>query len=191
MATLSDGFTRANGGLGANWTTSGGFAAPAIVGNAWTAGTASSYAEAMYTGSGLLGSAQSVSVTLQTRESGASVFNLLLRISTTGTGANGYIGQVNDILSLFRIIRLDGGSELVLNTAASTISGGDTYTFEARNNTLTLKRNGAAVVTHSDSSYSNIGFQGLGAYSTANTLALDDWSASDLTGGGLLLRMVN
>lgn len=191
MATLSDNFNRANGGLGANWTTSGGFTAPAIVSNAWTNGASGVQTEALYTGSGLIGTAQSTSVTLTTRESGNSVINLLLRVTDTTAGRGGYIGQINDSLSLFRIIRLDGGVETVLTTAASTIANADVFTFEARNNTLTLKRNGSSVLTWDDSNYSGIGYQGLGGYSVANTIVLDDWSASDLTGGGLLLRMVN
>lgn len=90
----------------------------------------------------------------------------------------------SDGLSDTAIVRVDTGSLTVLGTAnATTFVSGDIVRLEANGTSLVLKKNGAAVLSVSDASYS-AGQTAMGGYSVTGTLRFDNFQADALSGGG-------
>jgi hypothetical protein len=170
-ATLpaADDFNRADSAsLGANWTADSTLSTAGISGNQmtaygpdyalswWSADTFSNdqYAQATITGTG--------------GDTGVAV-----RVS----GDNGYIAYWagSGSTGLF-ILRRDAGAYVTLATLASQSLVGQVLRIEATGTTITVKKNGTAVLTATDATYAT---GSAGIYATTGG-TLDDWSGGNV-----------
>src|SRR6201995_6072401 len=103
-ATVSDSFDRANGGLGSNWTTVAGTAAPQISGNTLHAGTASSLNSAYWSAS-TFGADQFAQGTLPGSSGGNYGPGLSVRLSSS----KGYILWYGNSANTVSLGRMDSG----------------------------------------------------------------------------------
>jgi hypothetical protein len=183
-----DDFNRANGGLGANWTTLSGKSPPQINTNEVTT-RASTEDGALWTAD-TLDADQWVEadITVNTSSTNNSMWLMLRMNSGAGYycayprfgGTNAEIGKLT-------------GSEPVDPVLASTSIGTWTGTrkirFEAVGNQLTLYADGVEVATVSDSTYTATGNTGLLTYSSnAGYADWDNFSAGDWTDPAGTLR---
>jgi len=164
-----DNFNRANGGLGANWTTAYGTAF-AIASNQVTATNS---------GQGAFWSATTFSADQfsEANVSPASGFaGPTVRMVAPG---NGYIclEQFNS-LGIFKLTTGNAGSALA--SSAPTTSAFDTVRLEVSGNSLTCRMNGpsgASIITASDATYSS-GSPGFSTFVTG--AAVDNWNGGNL-----------
>ena len=177
-AQATDNFSRANGGLGANWTINTIGAGLQIVGNRVQT-PAGEYAESLHTGTAF-GAAQFSEVQHVSGLS-AGVINLVVRAReyTIGGVGDGYIGQLNGFESRWKIFRVTNNQEFEINSGPLTFASNDTFYFEANGSTLTLKKNGVTLGTGTNSQYPS-GDSGFGLYSNGGLL-VDNWRGGEIT----------
>lgn len=170
MSTLfTDNFNRANGGLGANWTSLGG--AGTISSNQYACpGTAG----ADYYNGGTPGAAAWTSANAATRVSAANYHGIFLRFDTALF--NWY--EVNWDTSNARIVRVDGGVGTTLGATITPPSNGDVVRIEMRGSTISVYYNDTLQTTRTDSTYTASGRAGIIALGTAGRL--DDFSTGTL-----------
>lgn len=175
MTTLAtDDFNRANGTLGANWTTVTGFNAFQIASNVVTQVTEPGDTGARYNAVTFPNDQWSqVTVDVSINSNGGPA----VRMATDGS-ANYYVFVVAG--GEYRIYSISGGSGSLISNAAGSFSNGDVAYLEIQGTTLIAKKNGVQVLTITDATHS-AGAAGIHAYSIGS---LDDWSAGDFAGGG-------
>src|ERR1700759_4338511 len=115
-ATASDSFDRANGGLGSNWTTVAGPAAPQISGNTLHAGTASSLNSAYWSAS-TFGADQFAQGTLPGSSGGNYGPGLSVRLSSS----KGYILWYGNATNTVSLWRMDSASSWTQLKASGTL----------------------------------------------------------------------
>lgn len=189
MAVLAtDNFNRANGGLGANWTTMVGDDLPNISSNAVVDSdmTNNIDAGAYYNATSAPNDQYSkvTGITMTTE----SVPGTVVRCNTSGAITRYFSffdtpgGSAN-----FTIYKVVTGTYTSILTGTATIANGDTQQLEVQGTTLNIKRNGTSLNTVGDSAIASGQF-GITVVSIANagtTGVLDDWEGGDFTLAGL------
>lgn len=189
MATITESFTGSNGDVSANWTDNfGGAGSPAgfpggklqISSNQVT-GVNTQYRENRYTGSALQTAHYYAQIKYKSGTLTNFALNLVVRGVDTGANRDAYIGQLgyNGSAITWKIIRQTNSVETTLSTGTTTVAADDVFRFEANASALTMKKNGTALGSVSDSTYTAAGAPGLGLYQQA-TILWDDFEAGDL-----------
>lgn len=199
--SVLDDFNRANGTLGANWTTQGGAAAPAIVSNQLSSGT-NTYASAIWTSGATFADPQEVFVTLVTKPSGNLTNGLwvgVFRSAGSMSDSVNYDGYEFDCLtgsgttSRFSLWRVSDGAytQVVANTD-STFNAGDAIMLTAAGGVVSGYRrlsgawDSTPIVTYTDGTpLTGAGRLYTGITDTASGAGrLDDFGGGTTTGGG-------
>lgn len=182
----TDNFTRANGGLGANWTTVTGASAPQIVGNlVEPAAVGGTNSEARWNADALGNDqyAEIVIVALNTasgRQAAAMVRCASAARTFYSAQASGPLGATTTITLEKRV----AGTKTVLGSVVTTVAANDVLRISAVGTVLTATLNGATVIQLIDSTIA-AGSPGLviatdvGAITDAK---LDSWRADVLPG---------
>jgi len=168
-----DNATRANGGIGANWTlTNNGIN---ISSNNFV-GTVGATNDVAYWSASLFGPSQFSQVTL-TALNGTSDFpGVAVLLSGSGAATQGY-NCVEDTTNIF-IQRISGTSNTTLTSAASAGAIGDILRLEvAPGGVLTCYKNGVSTLTATDTAYTS-GQPGLFLFGT--TATSKNWSGGNL-----------
>jgi hypothetical protein len=174
--TVSDTFDRANGGLGSNWTTTPGTAAPQISGNTLHAGTASSVNSA-YWSANTFGNDQFAQGTLPASSGGSDGPGLAVRLS----GAKGYFlwyGNGTNAVSLWRMDSASSWTQLSASGTLTISPATDVWKIQVVGSTITGYQNGTQVVQATDTSITS-GSPGVWLYYAANQI--DNWSGGNVT----------
>jgi hypothetical protein len=173
-ATASDTFDRANGALGANWTTTPGLAAPQISGNTVRAGTANSVNSAYWSAT-TFGSDQFSSGTMPASSGASYGPGLAVRLS----GTKGYFlwyGNSAGTVSLWRMDSASSWTQLKTSAALSVTPATDVWKIQVTGSTVSGYQNGNLVVTTTDTKITS-GSPGVWLYYAANQI--DNWSGGD------------
>lgn len=146
-ATISDNFNRANGGLGSNWTTVSGTAAPQIVNNTAQPGSAGTLNSA-YWSANTFGSNQYAAASFPN----SSGTNYGPAIAVRLSNSKGYILWYGNSANTVSIWRMDSSSSWTQLKASAklTIAATDVWKLQAVGSTLTAYQNGKQVVTTTD-----------------------------------------
>ena len=186
----ADNFDRADGGLGANWTTVGAFTAPAIVSNLVQPGILGGSGSLAVRTAEPFGSDQYVQMTITTLATASNrIAGVIMRNANPANRTNyecQALGPLGSTTTL-TIYRFNAGAPTVLATtgAAATVASGDILYCEVVGSTVTLKINGVTKVGPIvDGSPIASGKPGIVAYSFAgatSNVQLNDWSAGDFT----------
>jgi hypothetical protein len=174
-ATVSDTFDRANGGLGNNWTTTPGTAAPQISGNTLHAGTAGSLNSAYWSAS-TFGSDQFSQGTLPASSGGNYGPGLAVRLS----GTKGYFlwyGNSTNTVSLWRMDSASSWTQLKASSTLTVAPATDVWKIQVVGSTISGYQNGNLVVQATDTSITS-GSPGVWLYYAANQI--DNWSGGDV-----------
>lgn len=165
---VSDNFNRANGGLGANWTTNGG--TWTISNNQVVVTGVSGFYTTDYTGSTFIANQYAQA---------NFVFGGIAGIRIRGTGAtDGYIcGVISGTAFIDKVV---SGSAASLATVTSPYLPGDLLGCVASGTTITMTRLGAAIQSVTDSTFTS-GNLGLFGQNTPNTTTYDNFRAGDLS----------
>lgn len=176
MTTVSDDFNRANGALGANWTTiTAADAAPTIVSNAVVGGTGIST-----WGDGALWTANSLTndqyAQVDATYSAITDAEVLLRANTAGT--QGYILAWEG--ATVTIYEMPTNAVLVTDPGTNPTSGTHTLRFEAEGTALRGYIDGVLVVSTTDATWS-AGSAGIGFFrpSAGTGYTIDNFEAGD------------
>jgi hypothetical protein len=173
-ATVSDNFNRANGGLGSNWTTVSGTAAPQIVSNTVQPGSAGTLNSA-YWSANTFGSNQYAAASFPN----SSGTNYGPAIAVRLSNSKGYIlwyGNSANTVSIWRMDSSSGWTQLKAS-AKLTIAATDVWKLQAAGSTLTAYQNGKQVVTTTDTHYTT-GAPGIWMYYAGNQIT--NWSGGDV-----------
>lgn len=193
MTTLaSDNFTRANGGLGANWTTISGFVAPQIssdvvITNAIGTDSAAFYSAITwpndhYSEFTIVSNSTSSDATIpivRCSPSAATFYYALI----AGPLGSGITVQIKSSIA---------GTHAVLSTGTATINTGNIVRLDVLGDALTLSVNGNSVLTAAGGGAVSSGSPGFWIYVDSGTITdseLDSWTAGR-RGGNLLLLNV-
>lgn len=181
MADATDDFNRANGGLGANWTTASGANAPAISSNAVIAPVNGAENSAIWTADAFEDDQYSQFV-LRT----GNVFQAALVRWQSGA-YSGYLADSNVWGASGRaaIFRVDAGgfTQLALGSDGSAQwADGDTLKLEVIGTTIKVYRNGVEVLSATDANYTT-GSPGLRLFN-GFVSGVDDWLGGPIAGGG-------
>lgn len=183
MVALLDNFNRADGGLGANWTTPSFSWSPtalAILSNQVKTGTGASW---QYWNPTEFGRDCEVTVTVATRPgTDTKRFYIYLRTDVSGSTPEGYALAVqrNGTQCLVYFLKSTGGVETQLgSTASPTIVDGDTITFRVIGNRLEAFQNGALINSTTDSTFTKSGYAAI-YMDTDSATRLDNFRAGDL-----------
>ena len=173
-ATISDNFNRANGGLGANWTTVSGTTAPQIVNNTAQPGAAGTLNSA-YWSANTFGSNQYAAASFPNSSGTNYGPGVAVRLS----GAKGYFLWYGNSASTVSIWRMDSSSSWTQLKASAklTVAATDVWQLQAVGSTLTGFQNGKQVVTTTDTNYTT-GAPGIWMYYAANQIS--NWSGGDV-----------
>jgi Putative esterase len=177
--SVSDGFGRADGGLGSDWTTVPGTAAPQISGGAVVAGQPGALNSA-YWSAGTFSGDQYAQAALPASSGGSYGPGLAVRLS----GATGYLlwyGNSPGTVSLWRMDSASSWTELGQSGALAVSPSSDVWRVEASGSTISGYQNGNLVVTATDSRYSS-GSPGVWLFYAANKIT--SWAGGDLTASG-------
>ena len=181
MASFSDNFNRADGALGANWTTPSGMSGLQIVSNQINGlGSPSVRVSVVATGAATFADDQEATVTVPTRGN-FDYIGPVVRCDIAG--ATGYAirsdGQNNNVC---RVVRFSGTTLTVLSGSTVNIQyvAGDSLTLRAEGSTITALKNGVTVQSFTDTNHAS-GQPGV-LYERGNTSATrgDLFSAADL-----------
>lgn len=188
-----DGFNRADGALGSNWTaepwndTATGFAISSntVRGNAATF----SYDWAWYNAASY---GPDVEVYIDVTVAGSSEYYLAARItSPSGSASTGDGYAVYQKGTILQFARFDNGAETILGSddTVTTLATGDGFGFEIIGSTLTAYRRVSGVwsqygTTRTDSTYSAGGFIGMGLYEDSRTAQLDNFGGGTVVVAG-------
>ena len=174
-ATVSDSFDRANGGLGSNWTTTPGTAAPQISGNTLHAGTSGSLNSAYWSAS-TFGSDQFSQGMLPASSSGNYGPGLAVRLS----GTKGYFlwyGNSGNTVSLWRMDSASSWTQLKASGSLTITPATDVWKIQVVGSTITGYQNGTQVVQATDTKIT-AGSPGVWLYYAANQI--NNWSGGDV-----------
>lgn len=170
MSTLfTDNFNRANGALGADWTSLAG--AGTISSNQY-AGPSTNGAD--YYDNGTPGAAAWTSVKAATRVASANYHGVFVRLDTGSF--NWY--ECNWDTANARIVRVDGGVGTILGAAFTPPANGDVVRMEMRSSTISVYYNDTLQTTRTDATYSAAGRSGIVALGTGGRL--DDFITGTL-----------
>lgn len=171
---FSDNFNRADGGLGANWTTAG--SAMNISSNRAVGTTANS-------GGYYNGDTPNADCYVQAQfailpSGGTEYLTIYLRFNTTSF--NGYGARYINGTGM-QIVKITGGavSQLALMGAAPT--AGQVVRLEASGTTLTMYYDGVSAGSTTDSTYSAAGRTAIAASNSGSGGSLDDFETGNLT----------
>jgi Putative esterase len=172
---VSDDFSRADGGLGGNWTTVAGTSAPVISGGMVVAGTPGSLNSA-YWSADSFGADQYAQAVLPASTGWAQGPGIAVRLS----GSTGYVLWYSG--GTVSIWRMDGPASWTQLAASDSlaVTGSDVWTLEAVGSTLSGYQNGSLVVRATDSAYDS-GSPGVWLYYGGNEVA--GWSGGDVGSG--------
>jgi hypothetical protein len=173
-ATVSDNFSRANGGLGSNWSTVSGTAAPQIINNTAQPGSAGTLNSA-YWSANTFGANQYAAASFPN----SSGTNYGPAIAVRLSNSKGYILWYGNSASTVSIWRMDSSSSWTQLKASAklTIAATDVWQLQAVGSTLTAYQNGKQVVTTTDTHYTT-GAPGIWMYYAANQIT--NWSGGDV-----------
>jgi hypothetical protein len=174
-ATVSDSFDRANGGLGPNWTTVAGTAAPQISGNTLHAGTAGSLNSA-YWSANTFGADQFAQGTLPGSSGGNYGPGLAVRLSSS-KGYFLWYGNSNNTVSLWRMDSASSWTQLKASGTLKITAATDVWKIQVVGSTITGYQNGTQVVQATDTKITS-GRPGVWLYYAANQI--DNWSGGDV-----------
>lgn len=192
MATLAtDDFNRANGGLGANWTTQTGHTAFTIVTNQCVAPGPSNFSSARYSGTTWPNDqwAQHTVISHGTTNTDGGP---AVRVSTSGAQTF-YFADINDADSASlgssmscSIHKCNAGTFTTVGSASSfTVSANDVIYLEVQGTSLVFKQNGTTKISATDSGITS-GAAGIAYWAGAsNAATIDSWSGGDF-GGSVL-----
>lgn len=192
ITIASDNFNRADGGLGANWSTMTAQNAPQIVSNVVEPASLTSTFSAAYWNANPCPNDQWAQVVVTACATSNDGILILLR-AATGTNS-GYQFQVKGALgaSASVIIKsISSGTPTVLVSGTASVNAGDILYGEIVGTTLVMKINGTQVLTITDSTFASGKF-GIALFaSTSGTIAdaqLDSFAAGGFgSAGGLTL----
>jgi hypothetical protein len=173
-ATVSDNFNRANGGLGANWTTVSGTSAPQVVNNTAQPGTPGTLNSA-YWSANTFGGNQYAAASFPSSSGSNYGPAIAVRLSSS----KGYMLWYGNTANTVSIWRMDSSSSWVQLKASAklTISATDAWQLQAVGSTLTGYQNGKQVVTTTDTHYTT-GAPGIWMFYAANQIT--NWSGGDV-----------
>lgn len=170
MSTLfTDNFNRADGALGADWTSLAG--AGTISSNQY-AGPSTNGAD--YYDNGTPGAAAWTQVNAATRVASANYQGVFVRLDTGSY--NWY--EVNWDTANTRIVRVDGGAGTNLGATFTAPANGVVVRLEMRSSTISVYYDDVLQTTRTDATYSAAGRSGIVALGTAGRL--DDFSTGTL-----------
>ena len=176
--TVSDNFNRADGGLGGNWTTVAGTAAPEIVSNTLRAGTGGALNSAYWSAS-TFGADQFAQASLPNSSGTQYGPGIAVRLS----GTKGYFLWYGNSPGTVSLWRMDGSSSSswtqLAQSAPRTMSpSSDVWMIQAVGSTISGYQNGNLVVQATDTKITS-GSPGVWLYYSSNQI--DNWSGGDVT----------
>ena len=174
--SVSDNFDRADGGLGSNWTTVSGTAAPKIVSNNLRAGTASAVNSAYWSAS-TFGSDQFAQASLPNSSGTQYGPGIAVRLSST-KGYFLWYGNSSNTVSLWRMDSSSGWSQLKQSGPLTVSPSSDVWMIQAVGSTISGYQNGKLVVQATDTKITS-GSPGVWLYYSSNQI--DNWSGGDVT----------
>lgn len=172
--SVSDNFNRADGGLGNNWTTTTGNAAPQIVSNQMVTGT-NGTANSAFWSADTFSDNQYAQATFPNILGGSDGPAVAVRMANS----RGYFLWFNNSSTTVSIFRMDSATSWT-NIATSntlTVSNTDVWKIEASGSAILGFQNGNQVVQKTDGTYPT-GSPGVWMFYSANQI--DNWSAGDL-----------
>ena len=177
-ATVSDNFNRANGGLGSNWTTVTGTAAPAIVSNTAQAGTASKVNSAYWSAT-TFGNDQFAQASLPNSSGTQLGPGIAVRLSST-KGYFLWYGNTSKTVSLWRMDSATSWTQLKQSATLTVTPSTDVWKIQAVGSTISGYQNGNLVVQATDTKITS-GSPGVWLYYSSNQIS--NWSGGDVTTG--------
>jgi len=173
--TVSDNFNRANGGLGSNWTTVKGAAAPAIVNNTLQPGTSNALNSA-YWSANTFGSNQYAQANMPASSGSNYGPGIAVRLSNS----KGYFLWYGNSPSQVSIWRMDSATSWNQIAASGnlTIAPTDVWMIQAVGSTISAYQNGKQVAKVTDTKYTT-GSPGVWMYWAGNQIT--NWSGGDTT----------
>lgn len=172
--TLLDPFNRGNGGLGSNWSSSGGNAAYTIISNT-AASSNAQVEEAVWWNAATFANDHFAEVTITTTASNAFI-GPAVRVSSGGN----YYGFYGDNATRY-LISVVGGTWTQLATLGTGFANNDVVRLEVEGTTLRAYVNGVLWTSVTDSNLSS-GSAGLTSWANNDSGRLDDFTAADLAG---------
>lgn len=191
VTNVSDNFNRAGPGLGANWTAVTGFTDLAIASSTKVAASATSTHCVEYWNANSFQDDQFSEATIVDLF-GGSFLGLTLRHQAGASNSfyAAYVAVGGNTTTIFNWTAGIGAVSLV-SDAGATWAGGDVVRFEATGTTLTVKQNGATVVSITDATFAS-GSPGIDIFVAVLTDGtLDDWSAGPLVGAAGVVQLIN
>lgn len=178
VAQFTDSLTRANGGLGANYSAELG--AIQIVSNRGRQNALGGTPDYSVLVTGPTSPRQYVQVALPTYANNLQLLQLYTRYIGGATG-NGYAWQFDGDLAQF--YRLDNYSYTFIDQTALTLAATNTLLAVSDGSAHTLYRNGTAIVSYSDATYSAAGTVGWGikADTSLANVEIDELEAGIVT----------
>ena len=173
--TVSDNFDRADGSLGANWTTVSGTAAPMIVSNNLRVGTASAVNSAYWSAS-TFGGDQFAQASLPNSSGTQYGPGIAVRLSST-KGYFLWYGNSSNTVSLWRMDSSSSWAQLKQSAALTVSRSSDVWMIRAVGSTISGYQNGKLVVQATDTKITS-GSPGVWLYYSANQI--DNWSGGDV-----------
>ena len=176
----TDDFNRADGGLGANWTTH--LAAPTIASNQAVAATSNAYNSA-YWNADAFGADQYSEIIVGDAD---AYRGCLVRASGSGGSANAYGCYAGSSLNSFGLPvgKWVAGSFSVLDTISFGLVTDDRLRLEVSGTTLRVYVNDTQVGTDLTDTDLSAGSAGIVLYQSAETPCINAWDGGNLGGGG-------
>lgn len=172
-STVSDNFNRANGSLGANWTTVPGTTAPKINNNMAVPGSAATVNSAYWSAT-TFGTDQYAQASLPNSAGNQFGPGIAVRLS----GATGYFLWYGNSANTVSIWRMDSSASWTQLTQSGplTVSAADIWMIQAVGSTISAYQNGNLVAQVTDATYA-AGSPGIWMYYASNQIT--NWSAGD------------
>jgi Putative esterase len=173
--TVSDNFNRANGPLGANWTTVPGTSVPKIVSNTLRAGTPGALNSAYWSAS-TFSSDQFAQASLPNSSGTQYGPGIAVRLS----GSKGYFlwyGNSSNTVSLWRMDSSSSWTMLKQSASLTVSPSSDVWKIQAAGSTISGYQNGQLVVQATDTHITS-GSPGVWLYYSSNQV--DNWSGGDM-----------
>ena len=174
--TVSDNFNRADGGLGANWTTVAGTAAPTIANQVLQPGTANTLNSA-YWSANTFGSDQYVQATMPASSGNNFGPGIAVRLSSS-KGYFLWYGNSSNEVSIWRMDSVSGWTELTQSSALTVNAATDVWKLQAVGSTISAYQNGTRVAQATDPNITT-GAPGVWMYYGNNRIS--NWSGGDVT----------
>ena len=173
--TVSDSFDRANGALGSNWTTVSGAAAPQIVSDSLTVGTASALNSAYWSAS-TFGNDQFAQATMPDSSGTQYGPGIAVRLSST-KGYFLWYGNSPNTVSLWKMGSSTSWSTLKQSGPLTISPATDVWRIQVVGSTISGYQNGNLVVQATDTSIKS-GSPGVWLYYSPDQI--DNWSGGDV-----------